>query len=206
MADGVGSGSGGPEGPRLGDGRLEGRQLFPSQREVGAHERRLTAQPLGDQPVRVGLSHEHQRPPEPLDVRAIPGLPGHQVLGNEAGLRRRARGDVGVRQLRLGAVHRGFEAAIDADLHQAHEGRDVIRDPGHEFLQRGSRGRPVLLRDRHVGGQLDHAESGFRGLLGDRPADQCDILTAPGILAEQLSHDVHALVDLVRSGVASRQP
>ncbi len=71
----------------------------------------------------------------------------------------------------------------------------MVRHPGHEFLQRRSRGRPVGLSDRHVGGQLDDAESGFRRLLGDGPPDQRDVLPAHGILGEQPARDLHALVD-----------
>ena len=43
------------------------------RRQVGAHERRLAAQPLGDERVGIGLAQQHERAPEPLDVRRSHG-------------------------------------------------------------------------------------------------------------------------------------
>ncbi len=42
---------------RNGRRRLEGRQLVAPQRQVGAHERRLTAQSLGDDGIGIRLAH-----------------------------------------------------------------------------------------------------------------------------------------------------
>ena len=74
--------------------------------QVGAHERRLAAQPRGDQRVGIRLAEQHERAAEPLDVRVVPRLARDEILGDEARLGRGAGGDVGVGQLRLRAVHR----------------------------------------------------------------------------------------------------
>ena len=64
------------------DGRLEQLRIAGEQ-EIGAREWRLATQPAGNQRVRVGLAAQLERTPEPLDVRVVPRLACHEVLGDE---------------------------------------------------------------------------------------------------------------------------
>ena len=183
-------------GINLGE-RRRGVEQRIARRQVGAHERRLAAQTRRDQGVGIGLAEQHQRAPEALDVRVVPRLPRHEVLGDEPRFGGRAGGDVGVRELRLRAVHRRLEAAVDADLDQPHERRNVVRHAGDEFLQRGRGRGPVRLRDRRIGGELDDPESRFRLFFGDGPAEERDLLAARRILLEQTAYDREAVLEPV---------
>ena len=72
----------------------------------------------------------------------------------------------------LSAVHRRLEPAVDADLDQTHQCRDVIGHARHELLQRGGRRCPVLPRDGGLGGELDDANpsSGACSAMSSRGA------------------------------------
>ena len=54
----------------------------------------------------------------------VPRLARHEILGDEPRLGGLPARDVGVGQLRLRAVHRRFEPAVDADLDQPHAARE----------------------------------------------------------------------------------
>ena len=140
-----------------GRGVLEQRSLA----QFIAHERRLAAQERRDDAVGLRFAEQRQRPAEAFDVRRVPGLVRDQILGDEPRLARLAGFDIGVGQLRLRAVHRRLEAAIDADLDEPHEGRNVARDAGRELLDHGGGARPVALRDGRFGGELDDTETGL---------------------------------------------
>ena len=173
--------------------RHERRQIVRIERHVGAHEGRFAAEPLGNQRVGVRLVHQHEGAPEPFDVGALPRLARHEVLGDDARFRRRPGRDVGVGELRLRAVHRRFEPAVDADLDQPHQGRHVSRDARDELLQRRGGGRPVALRDGHVGRQFDSREPDLRRLLGQVPADERDLVASRGIVIEQAPSEGQAV-------------
>ena len=68
-----------------------------------------------------GTLEDHQRPAEALDVRALPRFPGDQILGNDARFGGLAHAEVGVGELRLRFVHRGFETAIHTDFDELEE-------------------------------------------------------------------------------------
>ena len=165
--------------------------------QVGAHERRLAAQPRRDQAVGIFFAEQHQRPAEALDVRLVPGLARHEILGDEPRFGRLTALDVGVGQLRLRAEHRRLQPAVHADLDQMHEGGDVIGNTGHEFLEDRGRARPVDLRHRGLGGELDDEEAGFWRLLGDAPAQLRDPLAARRVLIEQVPDDRDPLLVLL---------
>ena len=84
--------------------RLGLRQLDADQ-QVGARERGLSAQPLGDDAVGIRFAEQFERPAEPFDVGAFPWLAGHEVFGDEPCFGDLAERDIRVGQLRL-AVHR----------------------------------------------------------------------------------------------------
>ena len=87
-------------------------------------------------------------------------------------LGRRAGRDVGVGQLRLRAVHRRLEPAVDADFDQPHQRGDVVGHARDEFLQRGGgRAGQSCSRDRGIGGELHDAEAGLGRVFRNRPAE-----------------------------------
>ena len=176
-----------------------GRELVEERTaaQVGAHERRLTAEPRRNQFVRIRLAQEDQGAAEALDVRLVPWLARDEVFGDEARLGGMPPLDVSVGQLRLRAEHRRLESAVHADLDQPHQRRDVIGDAGDELLQHGGGAGPVDLRDSRVGGELHDEEAGLRRLLGDAPAQQRDLLAARRVTLEEAAHDGEAFFELL---------
>ena len=170
-------------------------ELMVVERQVGAREGRLPAQSRGNQRVRIGFAQQHERPPKALDVRLVPRLSRHEILGDEPRFRRGARRDIGVGQLCLRAEHRRFESTVDAQLDQMHQRRDVIRHAGDELLQHRRGARPVALSDGGFGSELDDLKTGFRVALGHSPPQKRDLLPARRILFEQPPHDDQAVLD-----------
>ena len=178
---------------RLGRDVVEQR----SARQVGAHERRFAAEPRRDQGVGIFLAEQHQGAAEPFDVGLVPRLPRHEILGDEPRLGRLPALDVGVRQLRLRAVHRRLEPAVDADFDEMHQRRNVIGHARDEFLQDGGGARPVRRGDRGRGGELDDDEPGLRRLFGDAPSQLRDLLAARGVFLKQPPDDGEPFFELV---------
>jgi hypothetical protein len=73
------------------------------------------------------------------DVRVLPRLAGDEVLGDDARFGRLPTLEIGIRQVGLGFVHRGFEPAVHADLHQLQQRADLPGDARDELLE--DRGR-----------------------------------------------------------------
>ena len=116
------------------------------------------------------------------------------------------RFDVRVGELRLRAVHRRLEAAVDADLDQPHQRRDVVRDARDEFLNRGGGRRVVALGDGGVGGELERLERRVGRLLGDVPGDHRDLVAPRRILGEQPVQDRQRFVGVAAAQLESRRP
>ena len=154
----------------------------------------------------IGLSQQLQRTAETLEVRSVPRLARDQILGDEAGLRGEAAGEIGVGQMGLSAVHRRLEPAVDADLDQTHQCGDVIGNARDELLQRGGRRCPVLPRDGCIRRQFDDREAGFGRLLADGPPEERHFFPTVWMLLEQPAHDRQPLLGRRPLGAESRPP
>ena len=114
-----------------------------SERTDRCRERRLAAQPLGNQRVRIGLAQQHERPPEPLDVRSLPRLAGDEILGDEA----RFRAAPAAMYASASCACALYIVASSPPSTQISTRRisagDVIGHARDEFLQRGRGRRPV---------------------------------------------------------------
>ena len=136
---------------------------------------------------------------EPFDVGALPRLAGDQILGDEARLGGGARRDVGVRQLRLRFVHSRFESAIDADLDQLEQRRDLRRHARDQLLQDTRGVRVVVGRYRGVDRGLDTDERGVPRRLGERPPEFDDLMPEFAVVREQLPHQLARRFERPRS-------
>ncbi len=163
--------------------------------EIGAGERRLTAQPLGDDGVDIGFAEQRERPPEPLDVRPVPRLARDQILGNHPRLDARPDRQIRVGQLRLRAVHGGFETAVDADLDQPHQRRNVVRHAVDELVQRGGCRAPFVGGNRGPGRDLDALVSRVRIDFGHRAPEDDQRVAPIGIVHEHLLQQRRAFGD-----------
>ena len=136
-------------------------------RRVSRRERRLPAQPLRDDFVRVVFPDEHERAAESLDVRALPRLARDQALGEDPRFVALPRRDVGVGQLRPRTLERRVELTRLADLDEARQRRECSRSLCHVFLERRGRRAVVPGSNRRVGGKTDDLETGGGFGLGD---------------------------------------
>jgi hypothetical protein len=172
-------------------------ETLRQEEEVGRHERRLPAEPLGNERFGIGFAELFERSAEAFEVRAIPRLARHEIFGDEPGLGRETCREIRVRKQRLCAAHRRLESPVDADLDETHQCRNVVRHARDEFLQRrGGRG-PVLPRDRRVGGELDDLQTTLGHLLGDGPSQERDGLATVRVLLEDPAHDRRAFVGTI---------
>ena len=117
-----------------------------------------------------------------------------QVFRNDPRLRADPRGEIRVRQLGLGGVQRRVEAAVDADFDQPHQGGNVMRQAGEEFLEHRRRRGPVPFNHRRLRRDLDHGEAGVRRRSGDLAAEQRDLVRTRRLVIEQAPEDAQAIV------------
>ena len=151
-------------------------------------ERRLAAQPLGDDDVGLRHPQHHQRAAEAIDVRRLPRLAGDEILGNDARFGGLTGREVGVGR------------AAPAPRTSASRGRRRRRPrpasaapgcaPGTRRRTPAARRRPVLefrRRDRRVDRRIDTDERRHPGSI--RSSDQPSSTTssrASGLEREQL--------------------
>ena len=137
----------------------------------------------------------------------LPRLARHEILGDEPRFGRLAGLDVGVGQLRLRAVHRRLEAAVDADLDQPHQRRDVVRHAGDELLQH--RGRAEASRSARPPRRRRARRPGSRPRAPSRATLQpsCAIcLAARRVFLEQPADDGERLPRACRRAAGCRPP
>ncbi len=175
---------------RCGDGALEER--------IMRHERRLSAQSLGDERVGIGDAKHHERPPKTIDVRRLPGLSRDEILGDDPCLGGLVGGEVGVGQLLLGIVHGLLEPTVDADFHQLEQRRNLARHARGELLQTGRRLLEFLLRHSRVDGGIDAQERRLRTGPDKRPPEVRHDGAARGIGDEQSAEHAFGAGQLTR--------
>jgi hypothetical protein len=95
--------------------------------------------------------------------------------------------------------------AVDADLHEFHERRNVIGHPGHELVERGGCRRPVLVGDRRVGGHVDALERPLGAELADPAPEQHQFLAPRRLHPEDLLQQFPAGLEPARSQLDFRE-
>ena len=94
-------------------------------------------------------------------MRRFPRFTGHEIFRDGAGFGGLAGGQIRIGQLRLRFVHRRFEPAVDADLHELEEGRDMRGPSGHEPLKHGRRRLELAGANRGVDDAVDADKGGI---------------------------------------------
>ena len=154
-------------------------------REIDAEKRGLAAQPLGDDTVDVRFAQQCERAPKALDVGTLPWLPRHEIFGDDARFSTRAKGQVGIGQLRLRAVHRGLEPAVHADFHQPHQRGNVVGHAIHKFVERGSGRSPLFSGDGGARGHFHAFVAGVGIHLRHRASQNHERVAPVRIFGEQ---------------------